>query len=193
MKNIVVVIKQNGLKEFFEIYVEMLDVYDGLDFYMLELVVLVKGFQKEVKLIVDGIVGKNMIKVMVGEMNVVWIVKVELVMEWSCWIFEDFGECKVFINQVVYMVIYSVLGEDFLFMCVVVGKKFNQINFFYDEIEIVEYNLYWGVLYLIIVNEMILKLVVNLSYFDQVGYEVMIFGGCKVFLVFVDWYVVVFK
>lgn len=193
MKNIVAAIKQNGSKELLEAHAETLETYDGADLYSPELVALVKGFQKEAKLTADGIVGKNTIKAMVGETNAARIAKVELAMERSRWIPEDLGERKVFINQAAYTATYSAPGEEPLSMRVVVGKKSNQTNFFYDQIEIVEYNPYWGVPYSIIVNEMIPKLAANPGYLDQAGYEVTTPGGRKVSSASVDWYAVASK
>lgn len=71
-------------------------------------------------------------------------------------------------------------------MKVVVGSVNYQINFFQDQIEIVEFNFYWGVLCLIIVNEMLLKLCQDLFYFDCMGYEVSVCGKVVLLLVF-DW------
>ena len=170
-----------------------LEAYDGSDLYTPELVALVKSFQKESKLTPDGIVGKNSIRAMVGETNAAKIAKVELAMERSRWLPEELGERKVFINQPAFMATYSAPNEDPLSMRVVVGKKSNQTNFFYDKIEVVEYNPYWGVPYSIIVNEMIPKLAKNPSYLDQAGYEVSTPGGRKVSSASVNWYAVAAK
>jgi L,D-transpeptidase YcbB len=193
LKNIVAAIQQNGSDELRTAHAETLTVYDGSDLYSPEIVNLVKGFQKEAKLTPDGIVGKNTIKAMVGETNAAKIAKVELAMERSRWLPENLGERNVFINQPAFTATYSAAGELPLSMRVVVGKKSNQTNFFYDKIEVVEYNPYWGVPYSIIVNEMLPKLAQDPSYLDRAGYEVSTPGGRKVSSSAVDWYAVASK
>ncbi|MEP2706412.1 MAG: L,D-transpeptidase family protein [Roseibium sp.] len=193
MKNIVAAITKNGSEELKTAYAATLEAYDGADLYSPELVDLVKAYQKENKLTPDGIVGKNSINAMVGETNAAKIAKVELAMERSRWLPEELGERKVFINQPSYTATYTAPDEVPLSMRVVVGKKSNQTNFFYDKIEIVEYNPYWGVPYSIIVNEMLPKLAQNPGYLDQAGYEVSTPGGRKVSSASVDWYAVASK
>ncbi|WP_208977745.1 L,D-transpeptidase family protein [Labrenzia sp. 011] len=190
MKNIVAAIEKNASPELKAAHADTLEAYDGSELYTPELVELVKAFQKELKLTPDGIVGKNTIKAMVGETNAAKIAKVELAMERSRWLPEDLGERKVFINQASYTATYTAPGEMPLSMRVVVGKKSNQTNFFYDTIEIVEYNPYWGVPYSIIVNEMLPKLANDPSYLDRAGYEVSTPGGRKVSSAAVDWHAV---
>ena len=193
MKNIVAAIAKNGSDQLKADHAETLEFYDGAELYGPELVALVKAFQKEAKLTPDGIVGKNTIKAMVGETNAAKIAKVELAMERSRWIPEELGERKVFINQAAFTATYTAPGETPLSMRVVVGKKSNQTNFFYDTIEVVEYNPYWGVPYSIIVNEMLPKLAQDPSYLDRAGYEVSTAGGRKVSSASVNWYAVAAK
>ncbi|MHA7772748.1 L,D-transpeptidase family protein [Roseibium sp. M-1] len=193
MKNIVAAINKNGSAELRTAHAETLAAYDGAELYSPELVELVKGFQKEAKLTPDGIVGKNTILAMVGETNAAKIAKVELAMERSRWIPEVLGERKVFINQAAFTATYTAPGEVPLSMRVVVGTKANQTNFFYDKIEIVEYNPYWGVPYSIIVNEMLPKLARDPSYLDRAGYEVTTAGGRQISSSSVDWYAVASK
>ena len=193
LKNIVAAIKKHGSAALLEEHAETLSAYEGGEDYSPELVALVKGFQKENKLSADGIVGKNTIKAMVGETNAAKIAKVELAMERSRWLPEELGARKVFINQPAFTATYFSPDEDPLSMRVIVGKKSNQTNFFYDKIEIVEYNPYWGVPYSIIVNEMIPKLAQNPSYLDQAGYEVTTLKGRQVSSASVDWYAVAAK
>lgn len=193
VKNIVAAIAKNGSAELLEAHAQTLEAYDGSDVYTPELVEMVKSFQAEAKLTADGIIGKNTIKALVGETNAARITKVELAMERSRWLPEDLGERRVFINQPAFTATYRAPGEQPLSMRVVVGKKSNQTNFFYDQIEVVEYNPYWGVPYSIIVNEMIPKLAANPSYLDQAGYEVTMPGGQQVSSASVDWYAVAAK
>jgi len=193
MKNIVAAVRKTGSEDLKTAHAETLAAYDGSDLYAPELVELVKAFQKEAKLTPDGIVGKNTILAMVGETNAAKIAKVELAMERSRWIPEVLGERKVFINQAAFTATYTAPGEVPLSMRVVVGTKSNQTNFFYDEIEIVEYNPYWGVPYSIIVNEMLPKLARDPSYLDRAGYEVTTPGGRQISSASVDWYAVASK
>ncbi|WP_346909178.1 L,D-transpeptidase family protein [uncultured Roseibium sp.] len=97
-------------------------------------------------------------RAMVGETNVAKIAKVKLAMERRRWLPVDLGARRVFINQPAFTATYYEPGTEPLSMRVVVGKKSNQTNFFYDKIRLVEYNPYWGVPYSIIVNEMLPKL-----------------------------------
>jgi len=193
LKNIVAAIAKNGSEELKTAHADTLVAYDDGEVYTPELVALVKAFQKEAKLTPDGIVGKNTIKAMVGETNAAKIAKVELAMERSRWLPEELGERKVFINQPAFTATYYAPDEVPLQMRVVVGKKSNQTNFFYDQIEVVEYNPYWGVPYSIIVNEMLPKLARDPSYLDRAGYEVSTPGGRKVSSASVNWYAVASK
>ncbi len=190
MKNIVAAINKNGSAELKAEHAETLQAYSGDELYTPELVALVKAFQKEAKLTPDGVVGKNTIVALVGETNAAKIAKVELAMERSRWIPETLGERKVFVNQPAFTATYYAPGETPLQMRVVVGKKSNQTSFFYDNIELVEYNPYWGVPYSIIVNEMLPKLAQDPSYLDRAGYEVTTSGGRQISSSSVDWYAV---
>ncbi|MTI45692.1 murein L,D-transpeptidase YcbB/YkuD [Roseibium hamelinense] len=193
VKNIVAAIRKNGSEALKAEHSDTLSAYvDGED-YTPELVALVKAYQKEQDLTPDGIVGKNTIRALVGVTNAAKIAKVELAMERSRWLPEELGARKVFINQPAYTVTYTNPGEQALSMRVVVGKKSNQTNFFYDEIEVVEYNPYWGVPYSIIVNEMIPKLVNDPTYLDRSGYEVTTPSGRQVSSASVNWYAVASK
>ncbi|MEJ8475981.1 L,D-transpeptidase family protein [Roseibium algae] len=193
MNNIVAAISKNGSDALRQDQAVTLSAYQGTDEYTPELVALVKAFQKENNLSADGIVGKNSIIAMVGVTNEAKIAKVELAMERRRWLPEQLGARKVFINQPAFTATYTAPGEDPLSMRVVVGKKSNQTNFFYDTIEVVEYNPYWGVPYSIIVNEMIPKLAKDPSYLDRSGYEVTTPGGKKISSSSVDWYSVASK
>jgi len=193
LTNIVAAIRLNGSDSLKEDHADTLKAYEGSAAYTPELVALVKAFQKENKLSADGIVGKNTIRALVGVTNADKISKVKLAMERSRWLPHELGDRRVFINQPAFTATYREPGKDPLSMRVVVGKKSNQTNFFYDEIEIVEYNPYWGVPYSIIVNEMMPKLAQDPSYLDRAGYEVTTVSGRKVSSASVDWYSVATK
>lgn len=193
MKNIVAAIRKNGSNELKERNADALAAYAGEELYSPELVAMVKDFQKENRLSADGIIGKNTIKAMVGETNVAKIAKVKLAMERRRWLPVDLGARRVFINQPAFTATYYEPGTEPLSMRVVVGKKSNQTNFFYDKIRLVEYNPYWGVPYSIIVNEMLPKLAQDPSYLDRAGYEVTTVSGQQVSSSSVDWYAVASK
>ncbi|MEM8812349.1 MAG: L,D-transpeptidase family protein, partial [Pseudomonadota bacterium] len=153
-----------------------------------DLVALVEDFQKETKLTPDGIIGPATIRALTGHSNADKIARLELAMERLRWLPRDFGDRHVFINQPAYRATYRKDGEAEVSMRVVVGKKSNQTTFFYDEIETVEYNPYWGVPLSIIVNEMMPKLAKDPSYLDRAGYEVTTLRGSRVSSASVDWY-----
>jgi murein L,D-transpeptidase YcbB/YkuD len=73
-------------------------------------------------------------------------------------------------------------------MRAIVGKKSNQTSFFFDEVETVVYNPYWGVPQSIIVNEMLPKLYRDPGYLDRAGYEVTNVSGRRVSSAAVDWW-----
>jgi L,D-transpeptidase YcbB len=100
----------------------------------------------------------------------------------------EFGSRHVFINQPEYKARYVQGGETKLDMRVVVGTKANQTSFFYDEIETVEYNPYWGVPQSILVNEFLPKLRANPAYLDERGYEVTDGRGNRIPSSAIDWW-----
>ena len=74
------------------------------------------------------------------------------------WLPRELASTRVFINEPAFTARYIEDGVEKLNMRVVVGKPTNQTSFFYDEIEQVDYNPYWGVPQSIIVNEMLPRL-----------------------------------
>jgi len=108
-------------------------------------------------------------------------------MERMRWLPDELGDRHVFINQPEFRARYIEDGKENLSMRVVVGKKSNQTNFFYDEIEYVEYNPYWGVPRSIIVNEFLPKSIGNPGYLDQKGYELSTFGGKRISSSSINW------
>jgi len=145
--------------------------YYGYLEYSKALVPVVKAYQKETGLGADGIIGRNTITKLAGIPSHDKAMKLALSMERLRWHPHQFGERHVFINQPEYRARYIENGKEALSMRVVVGKKSNQTNFFYDEIEHVTFNPYWGVPRSIIVNEFAPKSVSNPGYLDQRGYE----------------------
>lgn len=146
--------------------------YAGKPDYDDEIATLVKGFQKEAGLKPDGVVGPATRRALVGITNADKIEKVRLAMERARWLPGVLAARRVFINQPAYTATYYEGGRQDLAMRVVVGTKANQTYFFDDEIELVEFNPYWGVPQSIIINEMLPKLRADPSYLDRLGYEV---------------------
>ena len=113
--------------------------------------------------------------------------KVTFAMERMRWLPHDLGQRRVFINQPEFFVRYYENDAETLSMRVVVGKKSNQTSFFYDEIEQVDFNPYWGVPQSIIVNEMLPRLQRDPGYLDRAGYEVTDAKGRRIPSSSIDW------
>lgn len=193
LANIVAAIRLRGSETLKTAHADTLSAYDGTEIYTPDLVALVKDFQRDSKLTADGVVGQNTIRALTGITKADKIKKVVLAMERLRWLPRQFGDRHVFINQPAYNATYFDPEREPLSMRVVVGKKSNQTNFFYDEIETVEYNPYWGVPLSIIVNEMMPKLQNDPYYLDNAGYEVTTLQGDRVSSASVDWYSVATK
>ncbi len=175
--SIVAAIQKRGSKELLENHEDTISESFGEIVYSKRLVKLVKDYQKEVGLGPDGIIGRNTITKLAGLPSATKVMKLKLAMERLRWHPHQFGERHVFINQPEYRARYIENGKESLSMRVVVGKKSNQTNFFYDEIEHVTFNPYWGVPASIIVNEFAPKSVSNPAYLDKLGYEIKTWGG----------------
>ncbi len=188
LPKIVAAIKQRASDDLLETHAETLAAYLGDELYSKELSALVKGYQKEAGLGADGIIGKNTISRLAGISSASKIERVQLAMERLRWLPHQLGNRHVFINQPEYRARYIEGGNEKLSMRVVVGKKSNQTNFFYDEIEHIEYNPYWNVPRSIIVNEFLPKSLGNPGYLDQSGYEVRTWGGQAMSSSSVNWY-----
>ena len=94
---------------------------------------------------------------------------------------------RVFINQPAFTARFIEHGVEKLNMRVVVGKPSNQTSFFYDEIEQVDYNPYWGVPQSIMVNEMLPRLRRDPGYLDRAGYEVTDSKGRRISSSSINW------
>lgn len=190
VKNVVAAIRLRGSAALLEAHKPLLDTYMGEELYSDAIADLVRAYQAEAGLHADGIVGAGTIQALTGESNASKIAKVELALERLRWLPEDLGERRVFINQPAFTVAYFEPGKTPLEMRVVIGKKSNQTSFFYDTIETVEYNPYWGVPYSIIVNEKLSKLAQDPAWLDKAGYEVTTASGKPVSSASVDWHAV---
>ncbi len=153
-----------------------------------ELVGLVKAAQAFKGLSSDGIIGPRTVAAFAGVTKADRIRKVEVALEQLRWHPSDLGSPRVFINQPAFTATYHEGGEDRLSMRVVVGKVSNQTSFFFDEIERVEYNPYWGVPQSILVNEMLPRLRQDPGYLDRSGYEVTDAKGKRISSSSINWY-----
>lgn len=187
LPNVVMAIQQRGSAALLEKHSDTLAEFVGNLEYDKRLVSLVRDFQKEAGLSPDGIIGRNTIARLAGVSNEEKVEKLLLAMERMRWHPDQFGERHVFINQPEYIARYIEDGKEALSMRIVVGKKSNQTNFFYDEIEHVTFNPYWGVPRSIIVNEFTPKSISNPAYLDQKGYELRTWGGKKISASNVNW------
>ena len=186
LANVVAAIKLKGSDGLKTDNAVVLAGYEGTPEYNDDMVALVKAFQKEAGLKPDGVVGPATRRALVGMTNDDKIEKVRLAMERARWLPGVLASRRVFINQPAYTATYFDGGKAELSMRVVVGKRSNQTNFFDDEIELVEFNPYWGVPQSIIINEMLPKLRRDPSYLDRLGYEVTS-GGRAVSSSAVNW------
>lgn len=161
--------------------------FDSND-YTPELVPLIKAAQKSHGLNPDGIIGPRTIGVLAGESKADSIEKTLLALERLRWLPSELGNPHVFINQASFMATFTEGGVDKLTTRIIVGKRSNQTYFFYDEIEQVDFNPYWGVPQSILVNEMLPKLRSDPGYLDRAGYVITNVRGQRVSSSSIDWY-----
>lgn len=162
--------------------------YLGGDEYTHEIAELVQDFQRENGLVPDGIVGRNTVSHLSDVGHASKIERIEMALERLRWHPEEFGVRHVLINQPAFRASYFENDETKLSMRAIIGKKSNQTSFFFDEVERVVYNPYWGVPQSIIVNEMLPKLHRDPSYLDRAGYEVTNASGRRVSSASVNWW-----
>jgi len=153
-----------------------------------DLVAVVKAAQAVRGLSADGIIGPRTVAAFAGVSKADRMAKVEIALEQLRWHPSDLGSPRVFINQPAYTATYNEGGEDRLSMRVVVGKVSNQTSFFFDEIEQVDYNPYWGVPQSILVNEMLPRLRQDPGYLDRSGYEITDAQGRRISSSSINWY-----
>lgn len=159
----------------------------GSETYARELVPVIKAAQKRHDLNPDGIVGRQTVGALAGESKQARIEKVLLAMERLRWLPSYLGSTRVMINAASFTASFIENGEEKLSMRTVVGRPSNQTSFFYDEIEYVEFNPYWGVPRSILVNEKLPRLRRDPGYLDRAGYEVFNSRGQRVSSTSVDW------
>jgi murein L,D-transpeptidase YcbB/YkuD len=187
LANIIAAVRQHGSDALKLNHSVTLASYQGTPDYTPELIDVVKEFQAENGLKGDGIVGKGTIRLLTGgDNNASKVNKVVVAMEELRWLPNELGPRYVFINQPAFTAYYHANNKEQFSMKVVVGSPSHQTFFFQDEVEIVEFNPYWGVPRSIIVNEMLPKLREDPSYLDNLGYETSI-GGQQVSSSSIDW------
>jgi L,D-transpeptidase YcbB len=187
LANVVAAIEKRGSETLKAEHSATLATYQDTPDYAPDLVELVKGFQKEIGLKADGVIGPATVRAITGHTAEDKIEKVIVAMEQAKWLPDDLGARHVFINQPAYRVYYHENGQEQFSMRVVVGSKSNQTYFFQDEIQTVEVNPYWGVPQSIIINEMLPKLRQDPNYLDRLGYQVEV-SGKAVASSSVNWY-----
>lgn len=153
-----------------------------------ELVPVIKAAQQKVGLKPDGVIGPRTVSALAGTSKADRLEKVIIALEQLRWLPHDLGETYVFINQPEFNARFVDKGVEKLNMRTVVGRPSNQTTFFYDEIEQVDYNPYWGVPQSIIVNEMLPRLRNDPGYLDRAGYEVTDSSGQRISSSSVNWW-----
>lgn len=166
---------------------EVLKRYSQSEVYDEELVPVFKAVQKKIGLTPDGVVGPHTVAKLAGTPKTDRLEKVVLALEQMRWLPSDLGSPRVFVNQPAFTASYIDGGEEKLKMRVIIGRPANQTSFFYDEIEQVDYNPYWGVPQSIIVNEMLPRLRSDPGYLDRSGYEVTDAKGNRIPSAAIDW------
>jgi murein L,D-transpeptidase YcbB/YkuD len=157
------------------------------ELYSEELVPVIKAVQEKHGLKPDGVIGPRTVATLAGTSKADRLDKVTFALEQLRWLPSDLGSPRVFINQPAYTASYIEGGQEKLNMRVVIGKPSNQTSFFYDEIEQVDYNPYWGVPQSIIVNEMLPRLRRDPGYLDRSGYEVTDARGRRIPSSAINW------
>ncbi len=168
-------------------YGELLWHAGSTEFYSENLVPVIKAVQQRAGIKADGVLGPRTVNVIAGTSKADRIEKVRVALEQLRWLPADLGATRVFINQPAYTASYIEDGAEKLNMRVVIGAPSTQTSFFYDEIEQVDYNPYWGVPQSIIVNEMLPRLRRDPGYLDRAGYEVTDSKGKRIPSSSINW------
>ena len=193
LPNVIAAIQLKASTQLLNKHKKTLDLYESSVIYTAPLIELVRDFQTEAELEVDGIVGKNTVQALHFESVTEKIEKVKFAMERLRWLPRNLGTKRVFINQAAFNVSYFEENIEKLNMRTVVGTKENQTNFFYDQIERVEYNPTWGVPKSIVVKEMAPSLIEDPTHLDDGNYEITSLDGQPLQVDMVDWHSVATK
>ncbi len=187
LPEIITAIRRAGSAALKQKYADALTAYRGGDTYGPKLVALVRGFQREKSLTVDGIIGGNTLAAMTPVSPAAKIKKLTLAMERLRWLPRHFGQRYVLLNEPAFKVSF-VRGDGApLTMRAIVGKPHHQTFFFTDTIQSVEYNPYWNVPRSIVINEMLPHLYNDPDYLDRHGYQVIDTAGRQISSGDVDW------
>lgn len=181
------IIKRDGATDLIAEFGDLIDRNAANETYDRELVPVIKAAQKAKGLHPDGVIGPRTVQALAGESKASRVLKDELAMERLRWLPSNLGNPHVLINAAAFTAAFNRDGQNKLLMRAVVGKKTNQTSFFYDEIEYVEFNPYWGVPRSIIINEMLPRLVRDPGYLDRAGYEVTDSKGRHIPSAAIDW------
>ncbi|MCB1420690.1 MAG: L,D-transpeptidase family protein [Notoacmeibacter sp.] len=187
LAKLLALIKRDATPQLLAEHGAVIDALEGATTYSDEAVALIKAVQKEKGLNPDGVIGPRTVAALSPVSKAERLDKVTFAMERMRWLPHDLGQRRVFINQPEFFVRYYENDVETLSMRVVVGKKSNQTSFFYDEIEQVDFNPYWGVPQSIIVNEMLPRLQRDPGYLDRAGYEVTDAKGRRIPSSSIDW------
>jgi murein L,D-transpeptidase YcbB/YkuD len=156
--------------------------------YAEELIPVIKAAQGRHGLKEDGVIGPRTVAALAGVSKAERLDRVRVALEQLRWLPSELGSTRVFINQPAFTARFIENGHEKLHMRVVVGKPSNQTSFFYDEIEQVDYNPYWGVPQSILVNEMLPRLRRDPGYLDRAGYEVTDARGRRISSSSINWW-----
>lgn len=168
-------------------YGELLSRLSTSETYAPELVAVIKAAQEKAGLKPDGVIGPRTVAELAGSSKADRLAKVQYALEELRWLPSDLGSPRVFINQPAFTASYIDDGVEKLKTRVVIGRTSNQTSFFYDEIEQVDFNPYWGVPQSIIVNEMLPRLRNDPGYLDRAGYEVSDARGKRIPSSAINW------
>lgn len=177
LPKLVAAIAYRGSDDLKTAHAETLAAYDGSEVYGEALVALVKDFQKENGLGVDGVVGRNTLSKVALATPQDKIARTELALERLRWHPHQLGSTHVFINQPAYQAAYVEDDRVKLSMRAIVGKPSNQTYFFHDKVEVVEVNPYWNVPRSILINQKLSQIRSNPGYLSSHGYEVITARG----------------
>lgn len=181
------IIERDADAAFLAEYGDILAAHRGSETFARELVPVIKAAQKLHELNPDGVIGRRTIGALAGESRATRIEKVLLALERLRWHPSYLGSTRVMINVPSFTASFIKSGEERLSMRAVAGTRANQTSFFYDKIEYVEYNPYWGVPRSILVNEKLPQLIRDPGYLDRAGYEVTDARGRRIPSAAINW------
>lgn len=169
-------------------FAEVLSRHGASELYDEELVPAIRAMQEKAGLKPDGIIGPRTMAALIGDPKTDRLDKVVIALEQMRWLPSDLGSPRVFINQPAFTASFLEGEQTRLITRAVIGKPSNQTSFFYDEVEQVDYNPYWGVPQSILVNEMLPRLRRDPGYLDRAGYEVLNANGRRIPSASVSWW-----